>query len=204
MRARAGADREAVLLEEPAVTDGETDPGNVVRYGSAHAVRADEFRGQRDDERHRQRREDDPGGTCVHLRIVRERAAAVPVTGAAVGSPRRAIQARMRDPTRRVLRHHRGVVVAGRGFVMLVCCRRGLLHRFRRMGHDARHEGRLQPGCAKQREHHPGQGVMPTSYPTQADRHFPVPMVRRGEPYPVVTNSRKDGCRRTAESAEIA
>jgi len=163
---------------------------------AAHAVRADEFAGNVTT--------NDTGSAVKmtrrhvrHLRIVRERAAAVP-SQEPPSQPRRAIQARMRDPTRRVLRHHRGVVVAGRGFVMLVCCRRGLLHRFRRMAmtHGTR------AACSQLRKTTrapPGPGGDADVLPNPGRSSLSCSNGQTGEPYPVVTNSRKDGCRRTAD-----
>ena len=81
MHAHAGVYREAGLLDEATVADGETDLGNHVRNRGIHAVRKDEGRRRRGDERNRYRSAQHSRGARVDLRVVGVRTTAMPFAG---------------------------------------------------------------------------------------------------------------------------
>lgn len=208
MRALAGADREAGLLYEATVTDGETDLGNAARDRRRRTIRHDQRSGRRrDDERHRQRGEERSGGAGVHLWVVRVGTAAVVVARGRSGVAGRAIQARVRCTARFVPGRHGLVVMPGvHGMlIVLVVSRRLRLHnRVDRMRHDARHDGCLQPRRAKQREHHPGQGMLPSSHPAQAEFHVTYQLPAAGEPYPLRPSAASTSAAGPADSRNLS
>lgn len=81
MHARAGVYREAGLLDEATVADRATDLGDNVRNRGIHAVRKDEGRRRRSDERNRYRSAQHSCGACVDLRVVRVGATAMRLAG---------------------------------------------------------------------------------------------------------------------------
>lgn len=207
MRALAGADREAELLYEPTVTDGETDLGNAARDRRRRTNRHDQRSGRRDDERDRQRGKERSGSAGVHLRVVRVGTAAMVVARCRAGVARRAIQARVRCTTRVVPGRHGLVVMPGvHGMlIVLVMSRRLWLHnRVACMRHDARHDGGLQPRRAKQREHRPGQGMLPSSDPAQAEFHVTYQLPAAGEPYPLRPSVASKSAAEPADSRNLS
>ncbi len=81
MHAHAGVYREAGLLDEATVADGETDPGDHVRNRCIGTDRMAEGRRQRRDERNRHRRAQYSCGARVDLRVVGVGTTAMPLAG---------------------------------------------------------------------------------------------------------------------------
>jgi hypothetical protein len=81
--------------------------------------------------------------------------------------------------------------MTGMRIVLVVRLRLGRRAEVGGVRHHAGHDGRLQPRGAEQREHHPGEGVLTPSDPTQAEIHAMYLMTTGAKPYPHVTMDRK-------------
>lgn len=96
-----------------------------------------------------------------------------------------------------LLRARRSVPVTGVRIVRLVRLRLARRGEVGGVRHHAGHDGCLQPRGTEQREHHPGEGVLTPSDPTQAGIHALYLLTTGAKPYPHVTMDRKQKCPRT-------